>query len=101
MAENDDGQERSEEPTAKRLREAREKGQVPRSRELASMTMLMAASVGLLVMGQGMASHLEGLLIRGFSLERTLAFDKHAAMAFVTSAIGAIPSTLSTLPCLV
>jgi len=83
MAESEDGQERTEEPTGKRLREAREKGQVPRSRELASMTMLMAASIGLLVMGQGIAAHLEGLLTRAFTLERTLAFDKSAALAFV------------------
>ncbi|WP_304300582.1 EscU/YscU/HrcU family type III secretion system export apparatus switch protein, partial [Chromatium okenii] len=33
MAENENGQEQSEEPTAKRLRDAREKGQVARSRE--------------------------------------------------------------------
>ena len=38
----DDGQERTEQPTPKRLRDAREKGQVPRSKELNSMALLMA-----------------------------------------------------------
>jgi flagellar biosynthesis protein FlhB len=41
MAEND-GAERTEKPTAKRLREAREKGQVPRSRELGGAAILGA-----------------------------------------------------------
>ncbi|HID01564.1 MAG TPA: hypothetical protein EYP05_09620, partial [Piscirickettsiaceae bacterium] len=35
MAENQDGQEKTERPTERKLREAREKGRVPRSRELA------------------------------------------------------------------
>jgi len=41
MAESD-GAERTEQPTAKRLREAREKGQVPRSRELGGAAILGA-----------------------------------------------------------
>jgi Flagellar biosynthesis pathway, component FlhB len=41
MAENEDGQERSEAPTAKRLREAREKGQIARSRELNTFRILI------------------------------------------------------------
>ena len=40
------GQERTEQATAKRLRESREKGQVPRSKELNSMALLMAAGGG-------------------------------------------------------
>lgn len=36
MAEGEDGQERTEQPTEKRLRDAREQGQIPRSRELAT-----------------------------------------------------------------
>ena len=48
----DSGQERTEQATPKRLREAREKGQVPRSKELNSMALLMAAAGGLLVMGE-------------------------------------------------
>ncbi len=34
MAENENGADKSEEPTAKRRQEAREKGQLARSREL-------------------------------------------------------------------
>jgi flagellar biosynthetic protein FlhB len=51
MAESE-GQERTEQPTAKRLREARERGQVPRSRELGGAVML-GASILLLSMSGG------------------------------------------------
>ena len=37
MAENETSQEKTEQPTPKKLREARQKGQVPRSKELNSM----------------------------------------------------------------
>ncbi|MDW9426777.1 flagellar biosynthesis protein FlhB, partial [Yersinia enterocolitica] len=41
MAEDSDA-DKSEEPTAHKLEKAREKGQIPRSRELTSMLMLGA-----------------------------------------------------------
>ncbi|HCJ38762.1 MAG TPA: flagellar biosynthetic protein FlhB, partial [Halieaceae bacterium] len=40
MAEEQTGQERSEQPTAKRLTEARKKGQVARSRELNTLLVM-------------------------------------------------------------
>jgi len=82
MAE-DTGQERTEEPTPKRQKDAREKGQVPRSRELSSMTMLIVAAIGLLVMGKGMLHDLVVILQQGFTIERSLAFDKFAAVQFM------------------
>ncbi|OZB85700.1 MAG: hypothetical protein B7Z48_05755, partial [Thiotrichales bacterium 12-47-6] len=51
MAENADGQEKSEEPTSKKLEDARKKGQVARSKELATMLIMMIASLWLLWLG--------------------------------------------------
>lgn len=51
MAEGNDGQEKTEQPTEKRLRESREQGQVPRSRELA--TAAVFGSGVLVLMGLG------------------------------------------------
>ena len=51
MAENEDGQERSEEPTQKKLSEAREKGQIPRSRELGGVAVMIFGAAGLLMSG--------------------------------------------------
>ena len=41
MAEEQTGQERTEQPTERRLQEARKKGQVPRSKELNTMLSLI------------------------------------------------------------
>ena len=49
MAEEQTGQERTEQPTERRLQEARKKGQVPRSKELNTMLSLLLASISLLV----------------------------------------------------
>ncbi|MBG4393319.1 EscU/YscU/HrcU family type III secretion system export apparatus switch protein, partial [Pseudomonas aeruginosa] len=51
MAESESGQDKTEEPTEKRRREAREKGQLPRSRELNTLAILMAGAGGLLIYG--------------------------------------------------
>ncbi len=75
MAENDTSQEKTEQPTPKKLREAREKGQVPRSRELNSMTIMVAGAGGLLLMGSSMLSSLISILKNGFSLDRREVLD--------------------------
>jgi len=51
VAENEDGQERSEEPTQKKMQEAREKGQIPRSKELGGVAVMIFGAAGLLMSG--------------------------------------------------
>lgn len=68
--------ERTEQPTPKRLRDAREKGQVPRSRELNSMALLMASGGGMLLMGESMLTSLSTLMKQGLSIQH--ARDMHA-----------------------
>lgn len=69
MAE-ESGQERTEEATPKRLREARDRGSIPRSRELNTFIMLMAGAVGLLMFGEGMAAGMAEVMSRTFQLSR-------------------------------
>ena len=65
MAEDSD-LEKNEPPTSHKLEKAREKGQIPRSRELTSMLML-AAGLGILwVAGGNMASQLMLAFSQGF-----------------------------------
>lgn len=74
MAE-DSQQERTEEPTSKRLSEAREKGQIPRSRELNTVAMLLAGSLAMFVFGDDIMRDL-GMLMEGdFRLSRQDIFD--------------------------
>ncbi len=91
MAGDDKGQERTEEATPKRLHEAREKGQIPRSRELNTMTLMLAASGGLLFLGGGIVDGLQSLLRHTLQLERKLIFDTQAIPHFLAE------NTLSTL----
>ena len=75
MAENADGSEKSEEPTEKKLRESREKGQVPRSRELTTVLVTLSAAVFLLFYGAEMIADFEVIMITGLSFDRSVAFD--------------------------
>lgn len=68
-------QERTEQPTAKRLREARDKGQIPRSRELTTTMILLLGSAGLFLLGSGMIEKLQLIMAEGFSLTREQVFD--------------------------
>ncbi|HBD11594.1 MAG TPA: flagellar biosynthesis protein FlhB [Porticoccaceae bacterium] len=68
MAENETGQERTEQPTPKRLQEARKKGQVPRSRELNTLITLLCGAFGLLAFGSSITTGLAGTLEHYFSL---------------------------------
>ena len=51
MAEAETGGERTEEPSQRRLQEARERGQVPRSRELTNFATMIGGSVALVAIG--------------------------------------------------
>ncbi len=74
MAESD-GQERTEEATPRRLQQAKEKGQVARSKELASVSVLIIGSVALIWFGEMLASRLYTTMGRFFSLSREEIFD--------------------------
>jgi len=74
------GQERTEQATPKRLREAREKGQVPRSKELNSMALLMAAGGGFLLMGEHILTGMQDMLSSGLAIEHARNMDKYSVV---------------------
>ena len=74
MAE-DSGQERTEEPTAKRLNEAREKGQVPRSTELTTVAVLVASAAAMMILGQRLIASLADVMTKCFSFARKDIFN--------------------------
>lgn len=86
MAE-DSGQEKTEDPTPKRIKEAREKGDVPRSKELATTLVLMAAVFSVIVFGAKLAESMLGVMESNFILDRAAIFDTNKMLAhFGTSA---------------
>jgi flagellar biosynthetic protein FlhB len=74
MAEDSDA-EKTEPASAKRLEQAREEGDVPRSREVATFTVLMAAGAGLWMTGGGLVSQLSSALASGLTLDQEQIFN--------------------------
>ncbi len=73
MADSESGQDRTLEPTAKRYADAREEGQVPRSRDLAHFIVVGSSVAVLALAGSSLASASRTLLARG------LVFDAASA----------------------
>ncbi len=86
--ENEDGQEKTEQATPKRLEEARQKGQVPRSRELTTMAMLFVAALSMTVMGGHMVEQMGQIMRHGLMIDRAHAFDHAAVFDLFGSALG-------------
>lgn len=74
MAEDSD-QEKTEQPTGKRLEDARKKGQIARSRELNTFAMLIASAALLLMQGEKIGKGLLGVMRTEFQLSRATIFD--------------------------
>ncbi len=82
MAEGQDSSaDKSEEPTAKRLQKAREDGQLPRSKELNTLAILMAGAGGLIIFGESLGLALKNVMLHSFSFPREVLFDmRHMAL---------------------
>jgi flagellar biosynthetic protein FlhB len=94
--ESDSGQEKTEEPTAKKLKDAKEKGQVPRSKELNSMSIMVFGAIGLLTMGGHILASVTTMMKQGFTLSREQVFGsgliiEQLKMAITTSLAGLAP----------
>jgi flagellar biosynthetic protein FlhB len=75
MAENADGQDKSEEPTGKKKSESRKKGQIPRSKELTTLFMLLSAIIGIMIFAQDMIETITNIMRHNFSVERATIFQ--------------------------
>jgi len=73
MAES--GQERTEQATPKRLEEARKKGQVPRSTDLSTAAVTIAAATAIYTLGGGSAGQLADLMRDALSVSPERAMD--------------------------
>jgi flagellar biosynthetic protein FlhB len=68
-AEAETGGERTEEPSQRRLQEARERGQVPRSRELTNFATMIAGSATLVAIGGSLAARMSQVMRGGLSID--------------------------------
>ena len=68
-AEAETGGERTEEPSQKRLQDARERGQVPRSRELTNFATMIGGSATLVAIGGTLSARMSQLMRHGLAIE--------------------------------
>ena len=87
MAEESD-EDKTESPTAHRLEKAREEGQIPRSRELTSVLMLLAGLLILWLGGELMAEQLASMLATGFRFDHAMVTDDKMIIAHISNLIG-------------
>lgn len=87
MAENENGAEKSEEPTAKRKQQAREKGEIARSRELNTLAILLGGTGGMLMFGAGLGIKILEIMQQNFDLPRELLYsERHMALHLLYAA---------------
>jgi flagellar biosynthetic protein FlhB len=87
MAEEKPQQEKTEQPTAKRLEDARKKGDVPRSRELTMTAVMLSGAASLVLLSGPIGGQLSTAFARAFTIERGVLFDaRHLPTAFATLA---------------
>ncbi|MCV2885409.1 flagellar biosynthesis protein FlhB [Aestuariibacter sp. AA17] len=70
-----DAHDKTEEPTAKKLEQARNKGQIARSRELSTTLVLIGSAVAFLLFGGYIAEALFEVMRRTFTLSRDETYD--------------------------
>ncbi|WP_409278271.1 flagellar biosynthesis protein FlhB [Pseudomonas defluvii] len=83
MAESESGQDKTEDPTDKRKKDAREKGEVARSKELNTVAVTLAGAGGLLVFGGALAETLMELMRINFTLSREVLIDERSMGIFL------------------
>ncbi|PWB33592.1 flagellar biosynthesis protein FlhB [Pseudomonas sp. SDI] len=86
MAESESGQDKTEDPTDKRRNDAREKGEIARSKELNTVAIMLAGSGALLAFGGGLAEAMMELMRVNFTLSREVIVDERYMTAFLLAA---------------
>lgn len=88
MAEDQQQQDKTEQPTQKRRDDARKKGDVPRSRELTMTGVMLTGSTALLFMTAPFADYIVKGFEASFSIERDLLRDTDRLPSVLGEAIG-------------
>lgn len=90
-------EEPTEKATPKREKESRDKGQIARSKELATMGVTLAAALGFMVFGGEMLKGITDILIQGLSPTKEMMFDELAIFDPLASATLHAVTTMAPL----
>ena len=97
MAEGEDGQEKSEEPSSRKLDKAREEGNLARSKELGSMLVVLGAGLALLSAAEGIAIALKKVFRMSFSISRETLMDKSKMHLILAESVETVLLSLAPL----
>jgi flagellar biosynthetic protein FlhB len=86
MAESDSG-EKTEEPTAKKLSDARGKGQIARSKDLGTLFVLVGSACAMLMMGSSLTHAMASMMKRLFSFSREEAMDVNSLFKIIEEGV--------------
>lgn len=99
------GGERTEEPSQRRLQEARERGQVPRSRELTVFSTMIGGSAALIAVGGSLSAHMAEIMRRSMAFDAASLSSTDSMFGFLSSAgksaLGALLPVFGALVALV
>lgn len=94
----DSSQEKTEQPTAKKLEKSREDGQVPRSKELSMAIMMVLGSAFLLMTGGTIVADISLMLKSSLTIERELLMDtQHLPSVLLSTLVAGILSVMPFL----
>jgi flagellar biosynthetic protein FlhB len=96
MAESEMGGERTEEPSQRRLQEARERGQIPRSRELTNFATMIGGSAALVAIGGSLTARLSQMMRKGLSIDAQTLRDTDSMAASLGDA--GVSAVLALMP---
>jgi flagellar biosynthetic protein FlhB len=96
MAESEQGGERTEEPSQRRLEQARERGQVPRSRELTNFATMIGGSAALVAVGGTLVGRMSQIMHNSLTidprrLESTDSMTASLGEAVMSGLMGMLP----------
>src|SRR5579863_10021619 len=91
----DDDSDKTEDPTGKRLGEAREKGQVGKSREVDHWLMLLAITLVIFIFGQKMGSDLKDTLVTFIAQANQIPVDQNALQQLLLRLAGKVALALA------
>jgi flagellar biosynthetic protein FlhB len=102
MAESEMGGERTEEPSQRRLQEARERGQIPRSRELTNFATMIGGSAAFVAVGGTVAGHLSQMMRRSLIIDaKSLRTTDAMSASLGDAAISAVTALLPVFGALI
>jgi len=93
----DSSQEKTEEPTGRRIEKSKEEGQVARSKELNTTVILMVGTGGLLMFGSQIGYSIKKIMVASFSLPREAIYDENQMGLYLANAAIEAAETISPL----